>query len=402
MKQIRPFFISPLIFDEDIINARINSALINSLPDSFSPVALCGDIGSFNDHFHILAVRRSIIDRIRIKLLLTFTTKEVCYLPDTYYCYWYKKALHIAEDFLKKNTVDYLHSFSYPYSSHLVALELKKKYGIPWIAHFYEPWGDNPYRRYSNKVITRNSEWEDEVVRASDVIIHNSDLMCQSWRNKYGKIVSKKLFSLPMPFAFNKRNLVAPDKNPLSKLCITHIGNLYGLRKAEPFLRAIFALVEEKPYFRNLLKVVFVGEMLNSDVDFIKTHKLDDVIEYAGRKSEEECVEYYKQANIFLVIEGKDQGPLFFPSKLIQYYYYNKPIVGLTQENSVLWSELKSTGHKAYRPDDIDGIKAFLELALLNYNVLLNYNQNSWKRFDPQSVVDKYVGILDTTHLLNC
>ena len=226
--------------------------------------------------------------------------------------------------------------------------------------------------------------------------------MCQSWKDKYGDIISKKQFSLPMPFAFKGQNLATPVNNSLSKLCITHVGNLYGLRKAEPFLSAIFALISEKPHFRNMLKVVFVGEISNDDIDFIKMNKLNDVIEIVGRKSEEECVDYYKQANIFLVIEGKDQGPLFFPSKLIQYYYYNRPIVGLTQEGSVLWNELESTGHKAYPPDDIDGLEEYLEFAISNYKLLLNYSQNSWKRFDPQSVVGEYVCILDKTIMSRC
>ena len=102
-----------------------------------------------------------------------------------------------------------------------------------------------------------------------------------------------------------------------------------------------------------------------------------------------------------MVIEGRDQGPLFFPSKLIQYYYYNRPIVGLTQEGSVLWKELKSTGHKVYHPDDIDGLERYLESALLNYNLLLNYSQNSWKRFEPKNVAEKYLDILNKNVLVN-
>ena len=78
MKQIRPLFISPLIFDDDNINARINYALINSLPNSFSPVVLCGDIGFCNDHFHILRVKRTLLDRIKIRILLNYTSEEIC------------------------------------------------------------------------------------------------------------------------------------------------------------------------------------------------------------------------------------------------------------------------------------------------------------------------------------
>ena len=397
---VKPLFITPLVYQEGNVNAVINSAFIDSLPSNFAPTVLCYKADSSARTSNVLNIKNNILTRVYLRFKLRFLGNKTGFLPDTFYYIWYKKALNVADKYIKENKIDYIHSFSFPYTSHLVALGLKKKYGIPWIAHFYEPWGDNPYRMFSNEVVTRNCAWESEVVRAADIIIHNSDVMCQSWRNKYGESLSKKLFCLPMPFAFKGRVLTTP-KNDYSELCITHVGNLYGLRKAEPFLSAIFALISEKPHFRNMLKVVFVGEISNDDIDYIKMNKLNDVIEIVGRKSEEECIDYYKQANIFLVIEGRDQGPLFFPSKLIQYYYYNRPIVGLTQEGSVLWKELKSTGHKVYHPDDIDGLERYLESALLNYKLLLNYSQNSWKRFEPKNVAEKYLDILNKNVLEN-
>lgn len=398
---IRPLYITPLVYQHGNINAEINSAFIDSLPTNYSPVVLCGE-NTFRctDKNKILNVKSCPFVKSFLRIKLKFI-KDGGMLPDGYYYIWYKKAIEVAKKYIYENHVDFIHSFSFPYSSHLVALELKKKYGIPWIAHFYEPWGDNPYRRISNLVISKNSAWENEVVKTADIIIHNSDIMCQSWRNRYGDMMSNKLFSLPMPFAFKGCKLSTPKYDSLSKMRITHVGNFYGLRKAEPFLRAMSALLEKKPHFRDKLKVVFVGEMLSDDIDFIISHKLNDVIEIVGRKSEEECVDYYKQANIFLVIEGKDQGALFFPSKLIQYYYYNRPIVGLTQEGSVLWNELESTGHKVYRQGDEDGLKEYIETALLNYESLLSYNHDSWKRFEPKNVADKYLNILNKHILVN-
>lgn len=392
---VKPLFITPLVYQRGNINALINSAFIDSLPSNYAPTVLCQDANCVKERCMILNVQDNILVRTFLRFKLKFLGKNTGFLPDSFYYIWYKKALDVADMYLRENKVDYIHSISFPYTSHLVALELKRKYGIPWIAHFYEPWGDNPYRKKNSLVISKNEVWEDEVVRAADVILHNSDMMCQSWSERYGSDISNKLFSLPMSFAFKRQCLSTPEYDPQFKLQIAHVGNFYGKRKAEPFLKALSALVEEKPHFREKLKVFFVGEMLRDDLEFIKNQKLGDIIEIVGRKSEEECVEYYQRSNVFLVIEGEDQGLLFFPSKLIQYYFYNRPIVGLTQKNSVLWNELLSSGHKAFHPNDCLGIKNYLESALLNYNSLLNYCQNSWKRFDPKNVAEKYVDILN-------
>lgn len=397
---VKPLFITPLVYQKGNVNAEINTAFIDSLPSNFAPTVLCYKANCSKERGTILNIKRNILVRALLRLKLLLWVKNADLLPDEFYYLWYKKALDIADKFVRHNHVDYIHSFSFPYTSHLVALELKKKYGIPWIAHFYEPWGDNSYRKCCDLVISKNCAWEDEVARTADMVIHNSEVMCQSWRDRYGEYMSNKFFSLPMSFSFKGQCLSMPNYNPQSKLCITHVGNFYGMRKAKPFVKALTALIEEKPHLRKNLQVFFVGEMLKDDMDYIENQKLGDVIEIVGRKSEEECVDYYQQSNIFLVIEGEDQGLLFFPSKLIQYYYYNRPIVGLTQRNSVLWNELMSTGHNAYHPDDIESIKTYIESALLNYESLLNYDRNSWKRFDPTNVAERYVDIL-SKHFLS-
>jgi hypothetical protein len=37
--------------------------------------------------------------------------------------------------------------FGNPMTDHLVGLSLSRKYRIPWIARFSDPWVDNPYHR---------------------------------------------------------------------------------------------------------------------------------------------------------------------------------------------------------------------------------------------------------------
>lgn len=401
MEQIRPLFISPLVYNERIVNARINSALISSLPTYFSPVVLCGDATPFQDCTHILNVKYSLVDKIRLNYLHKVKQKEIHFLPDLYYYYWYKKALRIAEEYINKNKIDYIHSFSYPYTSHLVALELKKKFNIPWIAHFYEPWGDNLFRMINQKVITSNITWENDVANAADLIIHNSETMCDSWRKRYCEIaqLSKKILYLPMTFEFKaypseENKLFRRDSK--RKLQITHVGNFYGLRKARPFLLAVNELIKEIPHIKERINITLVGDVLQEDINYAKNHDFLDIIDIVGRKTEEECVSYYQKSDLFLVIESEQQGSLFFPSKLIQYYYYNRPILGITTDHSVLFDELKANGHNAFNPSNTEGIKNYLKIALYNYNSILDYNKDAWKRFDSKNVKNDYLTILNS------
>ena len=393
MKQINPLFISPLIFDKNNINARINSALINSLPEYYTPAILCGDISHYENRFEVLSVNYSLFDKVKIFFLARATHNRISYWPDFYYFYWYKKALNKAEKYLRTNQIDYIHSFSIPYTSHLVAYELKKKYNLPWIAQFYEPWGDNYYRMKSQKVIDFNNKWERNVAANADVIFHNSEIMCESWRERYGdnEKICEKIKYMPMTFEFKGYSDDGSSRDTGRKLHITHIGNFYGLRRALPFFLALNELIKEYPQIKERLNVTMVGDVLQEDVNYARSHNLLDIIDIVGRKSEEECVLYYRKSDLYLVIESEQQGPLFFPSKLIQYYYYNRPILGITTDQSVLFRELKTTGHKAFVPSDINGIKDYLKTALNNYESLLNYNKDAWKRFDSKTIIADYL-----------
>ena len=62
-------------------------------------------------------------------------------------------------------------SFGKPMSDHLAALELKKAWDLPWLAHFADPWVDNPFRQFSDAVLEQHRCWEREVLKHCDIAV---------------------------------------------------------------------------------------------------------------------------------------------------------------------------------------------------------------------------------------
>src|SRR5579872_6830721 len=69
---------------------------------------------------------------------------------------------------------DVLVTFGEPMSDHVLGLRLKARLGIPWVAHFSDPWVDSLYRRADIFANFVNRRLERAVVEAADRIVFTS------------------------------------------------------------------------------------------------------------------------------------------------------------------------------------------------------------------------------------
>ena len=58
---------------------------------------------------------------------------------------WVGGALRASRGALAEQPADLLVTFAQPWSDHLVGLRLHRETGLPWVAHFSDPWVDSPY-----------------------------------------------------------------------------------------------------------------------------------------------------------------------------------------------------------------------------------------------------------------
>ena len=131
--------------------------------------------------------------------------------------------------------------------------------------------------------------------------------------------------------------------------------------------------------------------------ELIKMNGLSYVFNLTGSISAEACVEYYKKSDLFLAIDGVNKDNLFFPSKILKYLYFRRPILGITPEGSVLDGELRQAGHTSIANSDLGSIVAYLERAMADYESLLNFNQDYWHRFEPKNVVAQYKELVESS-----
>lgn len=88
--------------------------------------------------------------------------------------FWIKPSVKFLSGYLEKNQIHAIVSSGPPHSMHLIALSLKKKFNLPWLADFRDPWTGIDY--YNDLMLTgyadrKHHKMEQEVLQKADAIV---------------------------------------------------------------------------------------------------------------------------------------------------------------------------------------------------------------------------------------
>ena len=76
------------------------------------------------------------------------------------------------------------------------------------------------------------------------------------------------------------------------------------------------------------------------------------------------------------------------------YFYYKKPILGITNPNSILEEELINSGTSVCYYGQPEQVANYLYRALNNYDSLNTFDREYWKRFTVENVSFLYKQLL--------
>lgn len=375
----------------------------NSHIHDIDPVVFCSDwkstqgiVDSNSRTVELKVVKELFCTRAVQSLVNRCPIPDFRNLPDVTYFTWGRFAKKEIERYIKKNRCDYIDSLGMPHGSHMLALKLKRQFKLPWVARFYDPWTDNQQLSFkfkrNHKII---EEMERKVAETADLIIHNNTHIAKLWCERYGSKVARKIKVIPMVFDSERIEGYKPYKHQEGRLILSHIGNLYGVRNAHNLVMAIDDLLSRRPELRNCIRVNMVGWVPNRDVEMIKALGLFDVFSLPGRLPESECIHYFNESDLYISIDGEGELDLNYPSKLLKYFYFRRPILGLTLNNSVAAEELDKAGHFHVDERNVDSISKFIEHAFYNYEELLGFDSNYYERFSPYSIVSEYKNVIE-------
>lgn len=249
-------------------------------------------------------------------------------IPD-HYREW---ALRAARESLRDRVFagqDVLVTFGQPMSDHLAGLRIKRETGLPWIAHFSDPWADSPYRGNWPFVPWLNRSLERNVVEKADCVIFTSQETVDLVMRKYPSEWRSKAEVLP--HAFDPDLYMSSMEKTDQKIVIRHVGNFYKPRTPDVLIEALLFLRRMNPTMLDNIKVELIGRVESHfDLARIADEFPIGMFEIRQPVNYVQSLRLMRSADLLLVMDAPFDQNVFLPSKLIDYIGAARPILAFS------------------------------------------------------------------------
>lgn len=219
---------------------------------------------------------------------------------------------------------DILVTFGQPMTDHLAGLKIKQATGVRWIAHFSDPWADNPFD-------PKAKEWlasEAAVLQTADLAIFTSQETIDLVYAKHADALRGKARVLPHAYDASLYP-TAGGKN--DQVTVRYLGNLFAGRGPEPLFEALAILQNRSPELLHRLRFEFIGEApMNLRGHPLLSQLPPQCVKFHPKVGYLQSLALAKSADLLLNIDAPAAISVFLPSKLIDYVGAGRPIFGIT------------------------------------------------------------------------
>jgi glycosyltransferase involved in cell wall biosynthesis len=245
---------------------------------------------------------------------------------------WGRRATRVAQRVIREQPIAAIVTSGPPHEAHVAGLRLKRRYGLPWIADFRDPWVAASWINTNAEGMPRlwAARMERQVMDAADVIVANAptarDALHGAFPQHAAKIVTITNGYDPESFDGLDRR---PD--PEGRWTLAHPGSLYLGRDPRHLFEALGGLLADWPAgrARPRLRLLGGGHGLSRELkDEVSRLGLDDVVVSEGQVPYRDSLQAMVDADVLVLLDtpGRRAG---VPAKLYEYLGAGRPILSL-------------------------------------------------------------------------
>jgi glycosyltransferase involved in cell wall biosynthesis len=261
---------------------------------------------------------------------------------------------------------------SAPYfTSHLAGYWLALLTGLPWVAHFRDPWitGMHAEFRPDKLCFKINSALERMTISRADAVVCVTEEHAALMRAAYDQMPASKFAVVMNGFdGLEWQEFIEsiPPGDPGEghaadaprKFRITYAGNLYMSRDPAPVFRALRTLIECGEIVRDEVSVELIGSCESSEgrgmAEIVSEAGVEGCVEMTGKLSHSETLRRLLRSDLLLLLaEGL---VIQIPGKTFEYLKTRRPILALTCEGAVATLLRRTGGAWVVSPDDQQGV----------------------------------------------
>lgn len=290
--------------------------------------------------------------------------------------------------------IDAIISTSSPVTAHLIAIKLKQKYNIPWVADLRDLWTQNHYINKSLPIRYLEKKLELKTLSSADAIVTVSEPLAKILKNYHQR---NKIFCITNGFDID--DFPIPPPKLTDKFTITYTGLLYnGKRDPSMLFKVISQLLKEGLISRKLIDIRFFGcddEWLHSEVN---KYDLNGIVNIHGFKPREEILKIQQESQLLLLLlwDNKYEEGVY-TGKVFEYLGAFRPILAFGGPGGVVKHLLETTNAGRFANDTADLKDVLLEY----YNEFLKSREvkcrgnNNIHNYGYEHIAEEYSGILN-------
>jgi glycosyltransferase involved in cell wall biosynthesis len=305
--------------------------------------------------------------------------------------FWIKPSVKFLTNYLNENPVDLIVSTGPPHSMHLIALGLKKKFDIQWIADFRDPWTDIDFY---NKL--RLTQWGDKKHRKLELkVLQKADhvvTVSPNCAKDLSKIPGEKVEVIHN--GFDPGDFEGISNSPENFFSIANFGAFNRDRNPKALWKVLGKLAEGNKTFKEKLRIRLIGQTDYSVIQDIEKNGLKENLEQTEHLPHKKGLKELAKSQILLLpINDAPNARGILPGKMYEYMALKRPIlaIGPTDSDFVdILSETK-TGI-AFDFNDATGIqKALEDYFNLFIEGKLQVKSSAFEKFSRKNLAKKFI-----------
>jgi glycosyltransferase involved in cell wall biosynthesis len=296
---------------------------------------------------------------------------------------------------VRRENVDFMISTYPPGACHWTGHWLKKKFNIPWVADFRDPWG---LPEEWNIRASRLSRFiEKAVTRRADLLMAVSSPLQEELLKRYAApVVTVENGFDPEEFDGLDPENIFPDDG---KLRFIYSGQVYWKRNPTPFFAAIRELLAEEKLLSQKIEILFYGRDTGIINKLAKEHNIDSVVKTLGLVERSIALRAQRDANGLLFLEGEYKTMDYvLPVKLFEYLRSGTPIIGIGMTaGSTAGNLMEKAGVGFPLGNDVIKMKEFILSKYINqispsitpnWEIINNYSRDVLAQKALQYIID--------------
>jgi hypothetical protein len=315
---------------------------------------------------------------------------------------WTLAAVSEARKLIEAHSIRVMLSTAPPFTTALAALQLKRRYGLKWVADFRDPLVGNPFRVQHGLPGMVNRFLESRIFRHADALTAVTDQMTEDWKGQHPGAAGKIRLICN---GFDPDETFGPAPIPRREYkVLSHVGAILGGRHPIKILESIQRLVDRELMNPAKFRVRLTGDIEQQVIDLNRNIFTD--LKEKGCLEYNDCVVPKIQAmraiaesDYLLLLDGNSLDLGFaIPAKFFDYVRAGRPILVQTARNSPLDRILPQCGIPSLfvYPNDSEEQADRQILKLFDLPTApVDPSPWFWSQFDGRRQTEALAGILD-------